>query len=113
MDAIDRRIVAELELDGRLSNVELADRVGLTPAPCLRRVKRLEDDPGYDSRNWVMAMERSQIWGEEIPIGKFFYNPETPPLHAMEPVLDEGGPLALRDPRIAPEVVREFIGELM
>jgi 2-oxoglutarate/2-oxoacid ferredoxin oxidoreductase subunit beta len=77
------------------------------------RVKRLEDDPGYDSRNWVMAMERSQIWGEEIPIGKFYHNPETPPLHAMEPVLDEGGPLALRDPRIAPEVVREFIGELM
>ena len=44
MDAIDRRIVAELRADGRLSNVELAERVGLTPAPCLRRVKRLEDD---------------------------------------------------------------------
>lgn len=44
MDAIDRRIIAELQRDGRLSNVELADRVGLTPAPCLRRVKRLETD---------------------------------------------------------------------
>ena len=44
MDAVDRRIVAELQRDGRLSNVELADRVGLTPAPCLRRVKRLESD---------------------------------------------------------------------
>ena len=43
MDAVDRRIIAELQRDGRLSNVELADRVGLTPAPCLRRVKRLED----------------------------------------------------------------------
>jgi DNA-binding Lrp family transcriptional regulator len=44
MDAIDRRIIAELQRDGRLSNVELAERVGLTPAPCLRRVKRLEAD---------------------------------------------------------------------
>jgi DNA-binding Lrp family transcriptional regulator len=44
MDAPDRRIIAELRADGRLSNVELAERVGLTPAPCLRRVKRLEDD---------------------------------------------------------------------
>jgi DNA-binding Lrp family transcriptional regulator len=44
MDAIDRKIIAELRAHGRLSNVELADRVGLTPAPCLRRVKRLEDD---------------------------------------------------------------------
>jgi Lrp/AsnC family transcriptional regulator, leucine-responsive regulatory protein len=42
--ATDRKIIAELRADGRLSNVELADRVGLTPAPCLRRVKRLEDD---------------------------------------------------------------------
>jgi DNA-binding Lrp family transcriptional regulator len=42
MDAIDRQIIAELRRDGRLSNVELADRIGLTPAPCLRRVKRME-----------------------------------------------------------------------
>jgi DNA-binding Lrp family transcriptional regulator len=44
MDATDRKIIAELRADGRLSNVELSERVGLTPAPCLRRVKRLEDD---------------------------------------------------------------------
>jgi DNA-binding Lrp family transcriptional regulator len=53
VDAIDRRIVAELELDGRLSNVELADRIGLSPAPCLRRVRRLESDGvilGYSAR---------------------------------------------------------------
>jgi DNA-binding Lrp family transcriptional regulator len=53
MDAIDRKIVAELELDGRLSNVELADRVGLSPAPCLRRVRRLEGEGvilGYSAR---------------------------------------------------------------
>jgi DNA-binding Lrp family transcriptional regulator len=44
MDAIDRAIIAELERDGRLTNVELAQRVGLTPGPCLRRVQRLEAD---------------------------------------------------------------------
>ena len=44
LDAIDRSIVAALQSDGRLSNVELADRVGLSPSPCLRRVKRLERD---------------------------------------------------------------------
>ncbi|MEV4020640.1 Lrp/AsnC family transcriptional regulator [Nonomuraea angiospora] len=42
MDATDRAIIAELERDGRLTNVELAQRVGLTPGPCLRRVQRLE-----------------------------------------------------------------------
>src|SRR5919198_1610815 len=46
LDAVDRRIVAALQADGRLSNVELAERVGLSPSPCLRRVKRLERE-GY------------------------------------------------------------------
>lgn len=43
LDSIDREILFHLASDGRLSNVELANRVGLTPPPCLRRVKRLED----------------------------------------------------------------------
>ena len=43
LDRIDREILYQLRQDGRLSNVELARRVGLTPPPCLRRVKRLED----------------------------------------------------------------------
>jgi DNA-binding Lrp family transcriptional regulator len=43
LDAIDREIIRQLERDGRLTNLELAKRVGLTPAPCLRRVKRLEE----------------------------------------------------------------------
>jgi DNA-binding Lrp family transcriptional regulator len=42
MDAIDRAILRELELDGRLTNVELAERVALSPSPCLRRVRALE-----------------------------------------------------------------------
>jgi DNA-binding Lrp family transcriptional regulator len=44
MDRIDRAIIAMLQQHGRLTNQELADRVGLTPAPCLRRVRRLEAD---------------------------------------------------------------------
>ena len=44
VDALDRAIVAELQRDGRLTNLDLASRVGLTPAPCLRRVRRLEED---------------------------------------------------------------------
>ncbi|MCZ7414848.1 MULTISPECIES: Lrp/AsnC family transcriptional regulator [unclassified Streptomyces] len=43
IDAIDREIIFHLRQDGRLTNVELAKRVGLTPPPCLRRVKRLEE----------------------------------------------------------------------
>lgn len=42
MDAIDIRIIHALQQNGRLSNQELADRVGLSPSPCLRRVKNLE-----------------------------------------------------------------------
>lgn len=43
LDAIDRLILAELQRDGRLTNQDLADRVGLSPSPCLRRVRRLEE----------------------------------------------------------------------
>lgn len=42
MDEIDRKILAELQQDGRLTVTELADRVRLTPAPCHRRLRELE-----------------------------------------------------------------------
>ena len=42
LDAIDKRILAQLQHDGRLSNAELADKVGLSSSPCWRRVKALE-----------------------------------------------------------------------
>jgi Lrp/AsnC family leucine-responsive transcriptional regulator len=42
MDRVDRAILRELQSDGRLSNVELAQRVNLSPSPCLRRVRALE-----------------------------------------------------------------------
>lgn len=42
LDRIDRNILIELQKDGRISNVELAKKVGLSPSPCLERVRRLE-----------------------------------------------------------------------
>ncbi|EPC03125.1 AsnC family transcriptional regulator [Litchfieldella anticariensis FP35 = DSM 16096] len=42
LDAIDRRILAALQRDARLTNVELAEEVSLSPSPCLRRVRQLE-----------------------------------------------------------------------
>jgi len=43
LDTIDRRILDQLQRNGRISNVELAGLVGLSPSPCLRRVRDLED----------------------------------------------------------------------
>ena len=44
IDRIDRNILVELQINARLSNVELSKRVGLSPTPCLERVKRLEKE---------------------------------------------------------------------
>lgn len=46
LDDIDRLILAELQADGRMTNVELARRVGISAPPCLRRVRTLEE-AGY------------------------------------------------------------------
>ncbi|MCW9023036.1 MAG: Lrp/AsnC family transcriptional regulator [Sedimenticola sp.] len=43
LDRIDRRILTEMQGNGRISNLELAERVGLSPTPCSRRVKQLEE----------------------------------------------------------------------
>lgn len=59
LDAIDQRIVAALQADGRLSNVDLADKVGLSPSPCLRRVKRLERE-GY-IEGYRAALRRQRV----------------------------------------------------
>ena len=42
MDKIDKKIIFELQKNGRLSNFQIADKVGLSPSPCLRRIKNLE-----------------------------------------------------------------------
>lgn len=53
LDAYDRAILRALQRDGRMSNQELADTVNLSPSPCLRRVRRLEQEgiiEGYSAR---------------------------------------------------------------
>jgi 2-oxoglutarate/2-oxoacid ferredoxin oxidoreductase subunit beta len=76
------------------------------------RVRKLEDDTTYDPTDWTAAMEKSLLWGEEIPIGKFFQRTDLPALHGAEPVLNDG-PLVHRDPRVLPQVARLFVEELM
>jgi len=44
LDTIDRKLLSELQSEGRVTNVDLASRVGLTAPPCLRRVRALEED---------------------------------------------------------------------
>lgn len=43
LDSIDLKILRELQVDGRMTNVELAERVGISAPPCLRRVRKLEE----------------------------------------------------------------------
>lgn len=48
LDLIDRKILSVLQTDGRMTNHELAERVGLSPSPCLRRVRALEQNGAID-----------------------------------------------------------------
>jgi 2-oxoglutarate/2-oxoacid ferredoxin oxidoreductase subunit beta len=76
------------------------------------RVKKLEDNPGYDPTDWGAAMEKSLMWGDEIPIGRFFERTDLPTLHGAEPVLN-AGPLVKQDNRIPADIAKSFIDELM
>src|SRR5262245_22297752 len=59
MDAIDRAILRHLQEDGRLPNSALAERVHLSPSPCLRRLRRLEDDGRI--RGYRATLDRRKI----------------------------------------------------
>jgi 2-oxoglutarate ferredoxin oxidoreductase subunit beta len=76
------------------------------------RVKKLEEDETYDSTNWIGAMERATVWGEIIPIGKFFERTDLPSLEETEPVLDDM-PLVARDLHVPADVAKQFVEELM
>jgi 2-oxoglutarate ferredoxin oxidoreductase subunit beta len=76
------------------------------------RVKKLEDNPAYDPSDWNAAMEKSQLWGDEIPIGKYFERTDVPTLHELEPVLNPG-PLVHQNNRIPAATAKSFIDELM
>ena len=57
MKSIDRynsKILQELRRDGRVSNIELAERIGLSPSPCLRRVQELEKSGVIDGYRAVI-----------------------------------------------------------
>lgn len=59
LDLIDRKILEELQSDGRMTNVELSRRVGISAPPCLRRVRTLEETgliQGYHARLDVLAL---------------------------------------------------------
>jgi Lrp/AsnC family transcriptional regulator, leucine-responsive regulatory protein len=59
LDRIDRRILEQLQADGRLSNQELAERVSLSPSPCLRRVRALERAGVI--RNYAALLEPREV----------------------------------------------------
>ncbi len=65
LDAIDRRILAELQADGRMTNVELSRRVGISAPPCLRRVRALEE-AGY-IRGYHAAVNAREL-GFEVQV---------------------------------------------
>ena len=58
LDVINGRIIAALQANGRLSNIELAELVGLSPSPCSRRVKRLEQHGYIEGYRAVLRRDR-------------------------------------------------------
>lgn len=66
MDDIDRAILYHLQCDGRLANNELADRVGLSPSPCLRRVRALEADGTI--RGYAAVLDESAVGCDFEPL---------------------------------------------
>ena len=82
LDPIDRQILAELQADGRMTNVELAKRVGISAPPCLRRVRTLEEagyingyhadinarEMGFEVQVFAMVRLRSQA---EVDLSAF------------------------------------------
>lgn len=71
LDRIDRNILAQLQLNARLSYVELAEKVGLTTSPCLERVKRLEQEGwilGYHARLAAQKLQASLLVFVEISL---------------------------------------------
>jgi 2-oxoglutarate ferredoxin oxidoreductase subunit beta len=76
------------------------------------RLKKLEDDSAYDHSDWIAAMQKSLLWGDEIPIGKFFERTDLPALHAAEPILNTSS-LVHADLRVPLSMARSFIEELM
>jgi DNA-binding Lrp family transcriptional regulator len=72
LDRIDINILAELQKNGRVTNAQLADLVGLSPSPCLTRVKRLEDAgyiTGYSANVNLAKLGKIQIVFTSVTLG--------------------------------------------
>jgi len=76
------------------------------------RTKKLED-MGHDPTDFAAAIQKSYEWGDEIPIGLFWKREDLPSLDQLEPILDEGGPLARRRLGISSDVAKSLVRELM
>jgi Lrp/AsnC family transcriptional regulator, leucine-responsive regulatory protein len=59
LSSMDRKILAALQTDGRLSNVALAEQIGMSPSPCLRRVKQLEESGHIN--HYVAMLDRRKM----------------------------------------------------
>ncbi|MCL6415292.1 Lrp/AsnC family transcriptional regulator [Aestuariirhabdus sp. Z084] len=59
LDRMDRRILQEMQRNGRISNLELAEKIGLSPSPCSRRVKQLEESGIIEKH--VTILDRSEL----------------------------------------------------
>ncbi len=77
------------------------------------RVKILEEDESYDPSDFHSALDKAYLWGEEIPIGLLWHRTDLESLDELEPVLDEGGPLAHRELGISAEEAQSLIDELL
>ena len=76
------------------------------------RVKRLEDE-GHDASDWKAACEKALLWGETIYTGLFLQIKGRPSLDELEPVLEEGGPLAHRRLGVSQEQSERIIKRMM
>ena len=75
------------------------------------RVKKLED-AGHDPKDWKAACEKAMAWGDEIYTGIFFQR-EAPTLGDLEPVLAQGGPLALRPLGLSKQASQRIVERMM
>ncbi|MFB3061024.1 MAG: 2-oxoacid:ferredoxin oxidoreductase subunit beta [Candidatus Binatia bacterium] len=75
------------------------------------RIKKLEDE-GHDTSDWKTACEKAMEWGDTIYIGLFLQK-DQPTLSQLEPVLDEGGPLAYRPLGLSQEQSQQILKRMM
>jgi len=76
LDRTDKHILSEIQQNGRISNLELADKIGLSPSPCSRRLKQLEDE-GYIDKH-VTVLNQSKLGLKLIAMVQVSMDKHTP-----------------------------------